>query len=173
MDRVPDRIVIGVQVVGADRTHNDLTCVDADADLEWYAFLQTNAIAMSAYRLLHAQCGIQRALWVILMGNGGAKQREDAIAQCLGHVAFVVVDGFHHQRDDGLDQAVGLFWIEVVDQCCRAGHVGKQCRDVLAFTGGLAPGFHSHLFGSDALGKVVGRVMNGRWGRLCNRPGTR
>jgi hypothetical protein len=71
------------------------------------------------------------------------------------------VDGFHHQRNDGLDEAVGLFWIEVVDQRCGSGHVGKQRRDSLTFTRGLASGFHGRLFSADALGKVMGRVMNG------------
>ncbi|MNL72216.1 hypothetical protein D3C87_1974950 [compost metagenome] len=99
------------------------------------------------------------------MGDGGAEQREYAIAQRLGDVAFVMVDGFHHQRDDGFDQVVGLFRIEVVDQRRGTSHVGKQCRDGLTLTGGLAPGFHGCLFGADALGKVVGRVMNGRWRR--------
>ncbi|MNE84250.1 hypothetical protein D3C80_1811340 [compost metagenome] len=104
------------------------------------------------------------------MGDGGAEQREDAIAQRLGHVAFVVVDGPHHQLDDGLDQAVGLFWIEVVDQRRGTGHVGKQRRDGLAFTCGLAPSLHGRLFGADALCKVVGRVMNGGCGNRYNRP---
>ncbi len=99
------------------------------------------------------------------MGDGCAEQREDAVSHRLGHVAFVVVDGFHHQRDDGFDQAQGLFWIEVMDQRRRAGHVGKQRRDGLAFAGGLAPGFHGCLFGANAFGKVVGRVMNRRWRR--------
>ncbi|MNE41937.1 hypothetical protein D3C80_1360390 [compost metagenome] len=58
---------------------------------------------------------------------------------------------------------MGLFRIEVVDQRRGTGHVGKQCRDGLALTGGLTPGFHGRLFGADALGKVVGRVMNGIW----------
>ncbi|MNF69301.1 hypothetical protein D3C84_511760 [compost metagenome] len=165
VDRVPDRIVIGVQIVRADRTHDDLSGMDADADLQRNAFLQANAVAMSAYRLLHAQCRIQRPLRMILMGDGGAEQREDAIAQRLGHVAFVVVDGFHHQRDDGLDQALGLFRIEVMDQRRGTGHVGKKCRDGFTLTGGLTTGFHSCLFGADALGKVVGRVMNGCWRR--------
>ncbi|MNU90155.1 hypothetical protein D3C71_800120 [compost metagenome] len=71
------------------------------------------------------------------------------------------MDGFHHQRDDGLDQALGLFRIEVMDQRRGAGHVGKQRRDDLAFAGGLAPGLHGCLFGANAFGKVVGRIMNG------------
>ncbi|MNC41421.1 hypothetical protein D3C76_1577140 [compost metagenome] len=118
---------------------------------------------MSAYRLLHAQSRIQRPLWMILVCDRGPEQREYAIAQRLGHVAFVVVYGFHHQLDDGFDQAVGLFRIEVVDQCSGAGHVGKQCRDGLTFTGGHAPSFHGRLFGADAFGKVVGCVMNRGW----------
>ena len=39
-----------------------------------------------------------RTVGVIFMGDGGSEQREYAIAQRFGDVAFVVVDGFHHQR---------------------------------------------------------------------------
>ncbi|MNL13208.1 hypothetical protein D3C87_1341100 [compost metagenome] len=73
VDRVPDRIVISVQIVRADRTHDDLSGVDADADLQRNAFLQTNAVAMLVYRLLHAQCRIQSPLRMVFMGDGGAK----------------------------------------------------------------------------------------------------
>ncbi|MNY47346.1 hypothetical protein D3C86_1826100 [compost metagenome] len=73
MDRVSYRIVIGVQIVRADRTHNDLSGVEADADLQQNAFLQTNAVAMLVYRLLHAQCRIQSPLRMVFMGDGGAK----------------------------------------------------------------------------------------------------
>jgi hypothetical protein len=34
---------------------------------------------------------------MVFMGNGGAKEGEDAIAERLGHIAFVAMHRFHHE----------------------------------------------------------------------------
>ncbi|MCY1266955.1 hypothetical protein D9M70_153810 [compost metagenome] len=165
VDRVPHRVIVGVQVVLADRAHDYLARVDAHPDLQRDALLQPQLVAVPVHCLLHAQRRVQRALGMVLMGDGRAEQREDAVAQRLGHVALVVMHGLHHQLDDGGNQAVCLFRVPVVDQCGRARHVGKQHGDGLAFAGGLSPGFQRRLLGPDALGQVRWSVMNGGGGR--------
>ena len=53
---------------------------------------------------------------MIFVGNRGAKQREDAIAQGLGHVALVAMHGLHHELQGRIDDAAGLLGVEVFQQ---------------------------------------------------------
>ncbi|VVE16531.1 hypothetical protein PTE30175_02825 [Pandoraea terrae] len=53
---------------------------------------------------------------MVLVGDGRAEQRENAVAQELGDVALIVVHGLHHKRHDRVDQAPRLFGIQVLDQ---------------------------------------------------------
>ena len=46
--------------------------------------------------LLHLQGGGHSAAGGILVGDGGAEQRHDAVAPELGDRALVAVDGVHH-----------------------------------------------------------------------------
>jgi len=48
-----DRVVVGVQIVGANRAHDDLAGVNAHANLQRNAFREANAVAMPAHGLLH------------------------------------------------------------------------------------------------------------------------
>ena len=98
---------------------------------------------------------------MVFVRDRRAEQRQDAIAHRLGHIAFVVMHGLHHQRQHRVDQAAGVFGIEVVDQRGRAGHVGEQRGDGLALAVRRAAGFHGRLCRPDALGQVGGRVFDG------------
>jgi len=40
---------------------------------------QTHAVSIPVHRFLHAQRGIERPLWVILVRDGRAEQRQDDI----------------------------------------------------------------------------------------------
>lgn len=165
MNGVANRIVIGVQVVRPNRVDDDFAGVDSDTNLQRNAGFQPESIAMAPHGLLHAQRRIERTLRMILVRDGGAEQGKDAVAERFGDIPFVVVDGLHHQRNDGLDQTMGLFGIEVVNERGRAGHIGEQRGDGLALAGNLAASFHRRLLGADTLGQMVRRVMNGSSGR--------
>jgi hypothetical protein len=65
---------------------------------------------------LHAQGSIEGAMRMIFMSNRRAEERKDAIPKRLGHVAFVAVDGLHHELQSRIDDVAGLFWIEMFDQ---------------------------------------------------------
>ena len=95
--RVPDGYIVGVQVVGADRAHYDLAAIDAHANFQVDTTLPQQCVGVLSGRLLHAQRRIQGAVGMIFMGDGGAKEGEDAIAKRLGHIALVAMDCFHHQ----------------------------------------------------------------------------
>ncbi|MCY1283203.1 hypothetical protein D9M70_320760 [compost metagenome] len=174
VDGVADRIVIGMQVILADRSHYHLAGMDADADLQRDALLQPDPVAVAMHRALHPQRGVQRAQGMVLVRDRRAEQRQDAVAEELGDIAFVVVDRLHHQCHDRVDQAARVFRVHVLRQRGRAGHVGEQGGDGLALAGGLAPGFHRGLFGQDALGEMGRGVVDGggrRWpGRLGRKP---
>ncbi len=90
--------------------------MDAYPDLQGNALLQPKPVTVTLHRFLHAQRGVQGALGVVLMGDGRAEQRQDPVAQRLGHIALVVMHGLHHQFDDRRDQAVSVFRVAVVDQ---------------------------------------------------------
>ena len=165
VDRVPHRVIVSVQVVGADRTHHHFAGVDADADLQRDPLGQTHAVGVAAHVVLHAQRRQQGPLRMVFVRDRRAEQRQDAIAHRLGHIAFVVVHGLHHQRQHRVDQAARVFRIEVVDQRGRAGHVGEQRGDRLALAVRRAAGLHGRLCRADALGQIGRGVFDGGAGR--------
>ena len=46
---------------------------------------------------------------MVLVGNGGAEQRHNAIAQHLIHRALEAVHGLHHQAEGGVQELLGRF----------------------------------------------------------------
>ena len=82
---------------------------------------------------LYAQGRIEGALRVILMGDGSAEQRKDAVTQRLGDVALVMMHGFHHQREHRIDEAAGFLGIEVFDERGGVFDISKERGDSLAF----------------------------------------
>ena len=165
VDRVPHRVVVGVQVLGADRAHHHFAGVDADADLQCDPLCQTHAVGVAAHLVLHAQRRIQRPLRMVFVRDRRAEQRQDAVAHRLGHIAFVVMHGLHHQRQCRVDQAARVFGIEIVDQRGRAGHVGEQRGDRLALAVRRAAGLHRRLCRPDAFGQIGRGVFDGGAGR--------
>jgi len=93
---------------------------------------------------------------MIFVGNRRAKQRKDAIAQGLGHIALIAMHGLHHQREGGIDDTPGLLGIQVFEEVHRAFDVGEQGRNGLTLAVRGAPRFQRRLLGPDALGQVAG-----------------
>jgi hypothetical protein len=50
---------------------------------------------------------------MVLMGNGGAKQRHNAIAHDLVHRARIAMHGLHHAFQYRIEQPAGLLGITV------------------------------------------------------------
>ena len=86
---------------------------------------------------------------MIFMGDGGAKERKDAIARGLGYVAPIAMHGLHHQLEGRIDNAAGLFGVEVFDQLHGAFYVSKEGGDGLAFTVGGSAGLQGRLLGQN------------------------
>jgi hypothetical protein len=109
-------------------------------------------LGVAADRVLHAQRGVAGAHRVILMRERGAEQRHDAVAHDLIDRALVVVHGFHHAFEDGIEDLARLFRIAIGEQLHRALQIREQHRDLLALA------FEGGLGSEDLLGEVLGRV---------------
>src|SRR5262249_10400710 len=75
---------------------------------------------------------------VILMGNGGTKQGHNAVAQYLVDGALEAVYRLHHAVEGWVEELLGGFRVEALDELGRVFDVGKQHRHLfaLAFQGG-------------------------------------
>ena len=93
---------------------------------------------------------------MILVGQGRAEERHDAVAHDLVHGSFVAVHRLHHVLEDGIQELPRFLGIAVGQQLHGALQVREQHRDLLALAleGGLRR--------ENALGEVLGRVRLGR-----------
>ena len=162
--RMPNGHVVRVQIVGADGAQHHVPRVHPDADLQGDAALPPQPLAILRHRLLHAQGRIEGALGVVFMGDRGAKQREDAVAQRLRHIALVAMHRLHHEPQSGIDNVPGFLGVEVFQQRHRPLDVGKQRRDGLALAVRGAACCQGLLLGENAFGQMAGGVGNGAGG---------
>ena len=98
---------------------------------------------------------------MIFVRDGSAKEREDAIAGGLSHIALVAMDRVHHELQGGIDQAAGVFGVEVFDEIHRALDIGKEGGDYPALAVCGASRFHRGLLSPDALGEMARSIANG------------
>ena len=140
-----------MQVV-ANRPHHHFPRVETHAHAQLQAPCAAHLLSIGLHGRLHGQGGIAGPQGVIFMGNGGAKERHDAIAEHLVHRALVAVHGVHHALEGRVEELLGVFGIETADQLHRVFEVGKQHRDLLAFA------FQGTTGGEDLLGQIGGRV---------------
>src|SRR5713101_2151493 len=101
---------------------------------------------------------------MIFMGNGRAKQRQDAIAERLGDVALIAMDGLHHELQRGINNGPGVLRVEPFDERGRAFEVSEESSDGLALTLGDTTRLHRRLLGEDMLGSMTRRVGDGGLG---------
>src|SRR3989442_10304715 len=98
---------------------------------------------------------------MILVSNGGTEQGEDAVAQGLGDVALIAMDGLHHELEGGVNDGAGLLGIQVTGEGGKPSQVSKEGGDGLALALGTTAGFQGLSFGLDALHQMLGRIANG------------
>ena len=106
------------------------------------------------------------------MGNGGAKQGHDAIAQDLVDGALVAMHGVHHASRAGSRSCWAASGSRSRDQFRRAFEVGKQHRDLFALAFQGAAGGENFL---GEIGRGVGEgcrggVAHGCWSSGCTQP---
>jgi hypothetical protein len=130
--RVPDRRVLCVSAAGRDRTHDHFARVHADTrfDRQVAGLAQSCRVAFQLF--LHPKRRIQRSLRMVLVRDGRAEQRKDAVAGRLHDVAVVAPRRIDHQLQRRIDNRAGFFGVEVLLEFGRALDVGEQRGDRLA-----------------------------------------
>jgi hypothetical protein len=121
-----------MRVAGLDRAHHCLAGIDADARFERRISRRAQFRRVAAHLLLHAKCGVQRALRMVLVSNRRAKQRENPVAGRLHDIAVVAMRRIDHQLERRIDYRACFFGIDVLHQIHRAFDIRKQCRHGLA-----------------------------------------
>ena len=112
---MPDGHIVCMQIVFTNRAQHHFARVNADAHEQWRMPLCSQRIGIAAHRLLHPQGGIERSLGMIFMGKRRAKERKDAIAQCLRDIAVIAMHGVHHELQSGINNRPRLFGIKPFD----------------------------------------------------------
>src|SRR5213593_2464412 len=154
--RVADRGVVHPEVV-ADPAHDDGPRVDADPHLQTEAALGLELLRVIAERLLDSERRVDGAPRSVLVGDGRAEERHDAVARVLVDRALEPVDLRSDQLEAALDDAVHVLRIELLGERREPRHVGEEDRDLAA----LALERRARL--EDLVGEVLGRVRRERW----------
>jgi hypothetical protein len=160
--RVAHRRVIHPEVA-ADAADEDKTRIEPLTRLEGDAALPLDVLLIARQSLADSDGCVDRPLCVVLVGDWGAEERHDAIAQELVHRALVAVDLGQHQIEGPRHQLMDVFGIQPLGQRREAGDVGEEDGQELALALERTPG------GQDLLGEVLGRVAAGRGEAGCNR----
>ena len=124
-----DRRVVHVQVV-ADRPHHDFARVESHADL--HRGMRARALGVAAQLIAHPERGVAGAYGMILVGNRGAEQRHDAVAQDLVDDPFEVMHGLDHQVEDRVEDLTRVLGVESREQLHRPSDVREEDRHLLA-----------------------------------------
>jgi hypothetical protein len=84
---------------------------------------------------LHGKCGLGGAQGIIVMGNGGAEECHDTVADILVDVAAVSGDDAAEAFEASIHQVANLFGRQVFGQRSKAAQVGKENGDVAQVAG--------------------------------------
>ena len=128
-----------MQVV-ANGAHHHFPGVQADAHTQLQATGAAHFLGIRLHGRLHGQGGIAGAQGVVLVGDRGAKQGHNAIAQHLVHRALEAVHRVHHVVQSRVEELLGGFGVETANQLGRVFEVGKQHRHLLALAFQGVPG---------------------------------
>ena len=88
--------------------------------------------SVCAHGDLHGQGGIAGAQGVVFVGNGGAKEDHNAVAEHLVHRALEAVHGVHHAVEGRVQQPLGGSRIEAADELRCVLDIGEEHGDLFA-----------------------------------------
>jgi hypothetical protein len=141
--------------VTADRAHDHLARVQANANLHIQPLAPPQLFAIAPHRFLHAQRRIAGPHRVVLVGNRRAEEGHNPVAHDLVHRPLIAVHGGHHPLQHRVEELPRLLGVAVGQQLHRALQVGEQDGHLLAFA------FQGSAGGEHLLGEVRGCV--GEW----------
>ena len=139
-----------MQVI-ADGADHDFPGIESHPDTQLEAVGAAHRLRVLVHGGLHGQGGVAGAQGVVFVGQRRPEEGHDTVAQHLVHRTLEAVHGVHHAMQGGVEELLGGFWIEILDQLGRVFDVGEQHRDLLALA------LQSAARGQDLLGKI-------RWG---------
>src|SRR5215471_17271711 len=150
-DDVPLRGVVHAQVV-ADPAHDDLAGVETHPHRELEPALAPHVFGERAEVARQIQSGSTRTLRMVLVGNGGAEERHDAVTRVLVDGPLVSVNAAREDPEQAIEEAMPFLGVDALCQLHRAHDVGEEDGDQLA----LAP---ERVLGcEDLLGEMPRRV---------------
>ena len=122
---------------------------------------------VAAQLVAQMQRRVAGPLGVVLVGDGRAEERHDAVAGVLVDRALEAVDAVGQDLEEAVEDPVPLLGVDLLGQLHRALHVGEEHGDLLALAleGGLAL--------EDLVGEVLGGVVAGGAVRRRRRCGAR
>src|SRR4029450_1894926 len=156
-DDVSLRGVVHAQVV-ADPPHDDLAGVQAHPPRELEPALAPHAFGERAELARQIQGGRAGALRVVLVGDGGAEERHDAVAGVLVDGSLVSVNATRKDPEQAIEQAMPILGIDALRELHRAHDVGEEDGDQLALAPERALGRENLL---DEMPRRVGARLPG------------
>jgi hypothetical protein len=106
--------------IAANRAHHDVARVETDADLHLHALRVAQLLRVAPHGVLHPEGGIAGTHRMILVRDGRAEERHDAVAHHLVDRALVAVDRFHHAIEHGIEDLTRFLWIAIGEELHRA-----------------------------------------------------
>ena len=147
--------------VATDRAHHHLAGVEPDANLNREALAAAHALGIAAHGLVHPQRGVAGPHGVILMGQRRTEQGHDPVAHHLVDGALVVMHGFHHAFEHGIEDLAGFLRVAIGEQFHRALQIREEHGDLLALA------FERSLRQENFFGEVLGDEL--LWRREARR----
>ena len=130
--RMPNRGVLGMRIIGSNRTDHHFARVEPDPNLDRRISRRAQTGRIFRHLLLHAQRSVESALGMVFMRDRRPEEREDSVAGGLHDVTVVAMDRFDHQLQRRIDNRPRLFRIETLHQVHRSLDIREQRRHRLA-----------------------------------------
>jgi hypothetical protein len=131
-DGVADGRVLHVGVV-ADGADDDVSGVEPDPDMEAQALGAPQFVGVPADRVGQVQGGVAGPAGVVLVGDGSAEERHDAVAGELVDRPLEAVHPVGEDPHEPVHHRVPLLGVEVLLELHRPLHVGEEHRDLFVF----------------------------------------
>jgi hypothetical protein len=127
--------------------------VDADPGGEVEPVLASHLLGVVAKRVAQPERCVTGTLHVVLVRDGRAEERHDAVAGVLVDGALEAVHALGQDLEEAVEDAVPRLGVQPLRQLHRTLHVREEHRHVLALA------LERRFRAEDAIGQVFGRVV--------------
>ena len=106
----------------------------APHELDRDAFLASDLVPVTIYRLLHPERSIAGPHAMVLVRQRRTEERHDAVSHDLGHRAFVMVNGLHHVLEHGIENLPAVLRIAISKELHGALQICEENGQKFPFT---------------------------------------